>query len=131
MKLKAIGFWYSDTERNYRDPKMDVGDYTSETDKQRLVAYLESGQLFVDYMGYAYCRLGCTLPAELGSSDFTDGVWVWPEGLSHYIESHSVVLAPEFIKHVASNNWTMPTVQPGIIDSEYDYSYCRNDRTQI
>jgi hypothetical protein len=38
----------------------------------------------------------------MGSCDFTDGVWVWPEGLSHYLRIHSVRLPEEFIRHALS-----------------------------
>jgi len=27
-------------------------------------------------------------------------VWVWPEGLPHYVEAHSVRLPDEFIQHM-------------------------------
>jgi hypothetical protein len=36
----------------------------------------------------------------MGSSDLSDGFWVWPEGLAHYIEDHHVVLPDDFIRHV-------------------------------
>jgi len=40
---------------------------------------------------------------EMGSSDLTDGVYVWPEGLVHYVEKHNVRLPTEFVKHVLNS----------------------------
>jgi hypothetical protein len=33
----------------------------------------------------------------------TDGKYIWPKGLSHYIENHNVWLPDIFIDHVISN----------------------------
>lgn len=39
----------------------------------------------------------------LGRSDMTDGVYVWPEGLAHYVEHHNVRLPHQFVQHVLEN----------------------------
>lgn len=49
-------------------------------------------------MGYSPCRL-CGL-ASNGNLDLTDGTYIWPEGLAHYVLEHSVRLPDEFIHHV-------------------------------
>jgi len=36
----------------------------------------------------------------MGCGDITDGVWVWPEGLGHYVGVHGVRLGEEFVKDV-------------------------------
>ena len=36
----------------------------------------------------------------MGPSEFSDGVWVWPEGLVHYVLEHAVRLPEEFLRHV-------------------------------
>jgi hypothetical protein len=36
---------------------------------------------------------------------------VWPEGLAHYVEVHSVRLPDEFIDHMRSQGWRVP-VEP-------------------
>jgi hypothetical protein len=33
----------------------------------------------------------------MGNKDLTDGVWLWPEGLSHYVINHGIILPEEFI----------------------------------
>ena len=46
----------------------------------------------------------------MGSTDQTDGEWVWPKGLAHYIEHHSVALPEEFIQTMINNRWVCPGV---------------------
>jgi hypothetical protein len=48
-------------------------------------------------MGYSECRL---CGARNGSLELTDGVYVWPDGLSHYVRQHSVRLPTAFTDHV-------------------------------
>jgi len=52
-------------------------------------------------MGYSWCRFDCGVDdAEMGDSDFSDGLWVWPGGLTHYVLEHAVRLPEEFLHHV-------------------------------
>ena len=46
----------------------------------------------------------------MGSRDLTDGVWVWPEGLAHYVRDHGVVLPTSFIEHAARSAWQIGSV---------------------
>lgn len=41
-------------------------------------------------LGYSSCRLCKRCDKEMGCCDMTDGVYVFPEGLLHYIACHSV-----------------------------------------
>ena len=38
----------------------------------------------------------------MGSREYTDGTFVWPEGLPHYVEHHQVRLPQEAIDHIRS-----------------------------
>ena len=77
-----------------------------------VLAYLRAGQEWIQFRGWSYCRFECGIaPSALGDRDLTDGVWVWPEGLAHYVEKHFVRLPDEFIDHVRSQGWRV-TAQP-------------------
>jgi hypothetical protein len=57
------------------------------------------------YMGWSECRIcGCIN----GSRDLTDGVYLWPEGFSHYVRVHNIKPSERFIKHVLA----APPVEP-------------------
>jgi hypothetical protein len=58
----------------------------------------------------------------LGSADLTDGLWIWPEGLCHYIDVHSVRLPDEFVQHAAASDFkVLQSVETRRLD--YDRSF--------
>jgi hypothetical protein len=44
----------------------------------------------------------------MGCRCLTDGIWVWPEGLAHYVDFHDVYLPEEFISTMRQHGWRMP-----------------------
>jgi hypothetical protein len=81
----------------------------NQADMPSVLAYLRAGQEWIRFHGWSYCRFDCGIaPSALGDRDLTDGVWVWPEGLAHYVEVHSVRLPDEFIDHLRSQGWRVP-----------------------
>jgi hypothetical protein len=57
-------------------------------------------------MGCSYCRFGCAWIE--GTGCVTDGTWIWPEGLAHYVEQHHVPLPGEFLETMKRNGWQVP-----------------------
>ena len=55
--------------------------------------FAESKSTAIDYMGHSTCRV---CGKENGASEFTKGLWVWPEGFKHYIEEHGVRPSRDF-----------------------------------
>jgi hypothetical protein len=98
-KLKPVGFWYTGTGSMLPHPDEHRDGVWSQKERRAVLAYLRTGQVKMRYMGFAFCRCGCEDPVP-GSADMTDGVWVWPEGLAHYIEEHNVRLPVEFVAHI-------------------------------
>jgi hypothetical protein len=58
---------------------------------------LENGLVALAFMGYSECRL---CGAQNGNLELTDGGYVWPEGLGHYVRQQSVRLPTAFTDHV-------------------------------
>lgn len=97
--MHIIGHWIESLlDAKYYPPQELVGDLSPET-RARVASYLDSGSLYRQYRGLSWCRFGCGHQA-MGSAELTDGVWVWPGGLSHYVRNHAVVLPDEFIAHI-------------------------------
>jgi hypothetical protein len=96
MRLKKVGFWiWDDDPKNLVDPNWD------QRERELVIAYLKAGETAERWMGYAYCRMGCfdgRMAGEMGSRDFTDGTWLWPEGFAHYLEVHQVKPPEEFVR---------------------------------
>ncbi len=105
--LREVGFWVDfrsplSALLNPRpDPRKLVVPGWLRKRKEDFAKYLDQGERVEQYMGFSYCRFNCGAQGTaMGTADLSDGAWVWPEGLSHYIREHDVVLPPEFVSHV-------------------------------
>src|SRR5262245_22351958 len=96
--LKAVGYWRDRGARQLPRPQWLVRQGWHAEDQGRMAAYLHSGLTFADWLGFSFCRFGCGIDCRrMGSSDLTDGEWVWPAGLAHYVEAHAVILPEPFV----------------------------------
>jgi hypothetical protein len=111
--LIAVGYWVEDDDgefgRSLPNPRDLVGaDYGPEL-VARISRYLESGATFMSWMGYSHCRFACGVGGVPGCRDLSDGIWVWPEGLPHYVAAHNVTLPDEFLKAMERAQWSVPS----------------------
>lgn len=79
-------------------PANFVDDNWNDIEKEKVIQYLKSGKEVEWWRGCSYCRFGCG--SLEGSTDKSDGKWVWPEAFFHYIEKHNVKPPVEFLKDV-------------------------------
>jgi hypothetical protein len=106
--LKFIGYWAplgrkpdNLAQLTLPDPKLWVDRTWSIREQQRVLNHLSVGTMWEGWFGPSYCRFGCDDDRhDMGSTDLTDGVYVWPQGFAHYIERHAVKPPQEFIDHV-------------------------------
>jgi hypothetical protein len=104
--LKAVGYWRESGARHWPRPQWLVRKDWQNDDRQRIIAYLRSGHEIAAYVGHSFCRFDCGIDDfEMGNRDLTDGEWIWPEGLAHYIESHSVILPEQLIDTMRLHAW--------------------------
>lgn len=96
MRARLIGYWKVTLSDSYALPQLCEGPLDPAV-RARLVAYLDAGRRVNQYRGFSHCRYGF---GDNGSAERADGEWLWPEGLSHYVAVHGVVLPEEFIAHV-------------------------------
>lgn len=101
--LRQIGYWSGGTGDNSQFP--DVNDFVDpswwEVDMLLAYSYLQRGLTTRAWMGNSLCRV---CGQSNGNLDFTDGTYVWPEGLAHYVRDHSVRLPEEFLDHIRVTN---------------------------
>ena len=116
--LSEVGFWTSRPEPadgpgsadgranplGHVQPSTQGKCWGETAEAQALTAYLRAGYVETYEMGYSFCRFGevglaadrgsgpCPAGAwrDMGCVALTDGEFVWPEGLVHYVEVHSV-----------------------------------------
>ncbi|MCP3063398.1 hypothetical protein LXT21_31925 [Myxococcus sp. K38C18041901] len=79
----------------------------SEAHRIRAAPYLGGGRVFVVSSGFEndWFR-GTQHIAERISR--TDGSWIWPDSLAHYVAIHRVALPEEFLQHMQSHQWACP-----------------------
>jgi hypothetical protein len=99
-RLRYIGYWHSLESPDLPDPAWFVDPAWDEREKKRVLRYFRKCfQTPWFFMGSSWCRFRCRRGA-LGYREYTDGKFVWPEGLPHYIEHHRVRLPQEVSDHI-------------------------------
>lgn len=102
-KLRALGFWIgNNTPAQLPHPSSLQDENWSAEERQQVIEYLRRGTKLTAYCGLSYCRFECG-EVNMGAHDVTDGIYCWPEGLVHYLETHAVRLPQEFVEHVKRN----------------------------
>lgn len=95
--LRVIGYWRNQAHPEYPDPHDFVDEAWDAVERNAVGAYLTSGVMPWAGMGVSPCRM-CA--GSNGSAEYSDGVYVWPEGLAHYVEDHFVRLPREVEQHI-------------------------------
>ena len=91
-ELIPVGYWYS---KHHPDLPMPT---ESDTYDPEVASYLKAGEVKYSWRGFSSCRL-CNEALHV-SRCLTDGVYIWPEGLPHYLEEHGTPLPEEFLDHI-------------------------------
>jgi hypothetical protein len=107
--MNIIGYWIESLYDDRFLAPQEVSGKLS-TDLVDVVSnYLKAGHALFYYGGFSFCRFFCHDSQDVddwwssnanGSRELTDGYWVWPEGLIHYVEEHKVDLPKAFLSDV-------------------------------
>jgi hypothetical protein len=80
--------------------------------RERLAAYLLGGRLVVRVAGRSPDPLDPDQGEPVSLSYRTDGVWVWPESLAHYLRVRGVAPELEFLCHIEERGYRRPEEVP-------------------
>lgn len=116
MRLIRIGYWAVRPGDDWPDPAEFVDLDMDDDEREDVADHLARGFVARSYMGFSTCRL-CGDPRN-GALELSDGTYIWPEGLAHYVREHSVRLPDEFVRHVMS-------VREGFDEAEVDTTWWR------
>lgn len=98
-KLIKVGYWKSEDEPNLPDPT--ILPQIDPTVKYMVLQYLKNAKTHQYWKGPSWCRFRCGIrDFDMGTTDKTDDKYIWPAGLTHYVEEHNVTLPQEFITHI-------------------------------
>ena len=86
---------------------LDACNKRGPANKDKVVAYLRSGALFIISPGYAEDYFDGSHAGKL--SFLTDGTYAWPGSLAHYVDRYDVALPAEFEQFMEANAWTVPS----------------------
>jgi hypothetical protein len=101
MTLIRIGYWRDEGEPRWPDVRSFV-DLGWDVDERLDVAdYLRHGMLVRASLWIDHCRF---CGQDLGNRELSDGVFLWPEGLAHYVVEHGVRLPARIVAHVAAQS---------------------------
>ncbi len=131
---KMIGYWHASDggstwdNQQFPHPEILVDPNWYPFERDSIVAYLSSGWTHTQWRGLSSCRfmLCGESSVNMGSACLTDGEWVWPEGLVHYIKTHDVQLPEEFITTMRNYNWNARNRYEGphqVPKGEHDHSF--------
>jgi hypothetical protein len=135
MRLHAIGYWFNaQAPSTYPLPQRLVGRWPA-AERRAVLAHLRAGEAFETYEAYSHCRFGCGIPARrMGRRDLTDGTWLWPDGLAHYVEAHGVRLPPRFVRHVLGppeRAWRIPEEHRGLVTDARWLGWARGEGASL
>ena len=77
--------------------------------KANMIRYLNAGELLIATGGVVNDVLDPTLGIIGPPHILTDGTYAWPAILPHYVERYDVRFPDDFVFHMISNNWTVPS----------------------
>ena len=95
--MRRIGLWVSEERPDLPDPRALMDSGWDADEREDVASYLSYGTVARAYMGFSTCRV-CGFSRN-GNLEFTDGVFLWPQGLAHYVREHSVRLPAEIVDH--------------------------------
>jgi hypothetical protein len=130
-----LGFWFHERAPDgWPRPQRLVSRWRPR-ERAAVLRYLRSGAELVRYAATALCRFACGV-RHVGRRDLTDGAFVWPEGLAHYVECHSVRLPERFVAHVLARRGevgevVLPKVRAGLYDAAPWRRWARQQRACI
>ena len=131
-RLEILGWWCNEAARTGLPRPQWLVSPMPVPQRTMLLAYLRAGTTLVRYPEASFCRFACS-EQVMGRIDQTDGTFVWPDGLAHYLERHDVRLPDHFTNHVAATGgvivpFVLPKVRFGLFDVAPWLSWARAQR---
>jgi hypothetical protein len=107
-ELQRTGFFREMPHGEATDPSLaDARNAAPTPHEDRVAAYLDAGHVYIATPGFA--RDVFDPGKRIGPPHYlTDGRFVWPGDLSHYVRTYHVRLAGQFVEHMLGNGWGVP-----------------------
>lgn len=96
--LILVGYWRSKMEPVWPDPAWFIDRTWNSSEAAAVVEHVQRGEPVAVAAGVDWCRFRCGRE-HLGSAMLSDGTYVWPQSLVHYMLAHAVRPPDEFVQH--------------------------------
>lgn len=96
--LILVGYWRSKMESGWPDPAWFIDEAWSRSEAAAVVEHVQRGEPVAVAAGVDWCRFRCSRE-HLGTAMLSDGTYVWPQSLVHYMLAHAVRPPDEFVLH--------------------------------
>ncbi len=110
---KLVGFYKELGGRSYLGALPSISDAMEEApapDEEQILTYLESCPEIFSTQGAELDVISNDERIAGAGSLITDGMWVWPIDLIHYLRRYHLALPGDFLEHVRENNYQAPEV---------------------
>lgn len=114
---KWFGFWQVDAGNDAHLPPLEawIAPAWQPEDREGLLSYIENASLVVASSDLKSPCLICGAPQN--SSDFrSDGDWLWPTDLAHYVSQHQIRIPDSMIQHIRQKAYIPPSHVNAAID---------------
>jgi hypothetical protein len=107
-KLVRVGFFREMDHGEPSDPSLVAARADApQPHQEALAAYLAAGHVYIATPGLAKDVLD--RKTVIGPPSYlTDGTYVWPGDVAHYVRTYNVRLPVAFLEHALSRGFTMP-----------------------
>ncbi len=99
--LKDILNFILDNKEEVRSELLNTSKYE---DIDYIVEYIRNGGKVSTVASKKTCEYCKEIAGAINY--YTDGKWIWPEWLEHYLLIHELELPNEFILHIRTNNYS-------------------------
>jgi hypothetical protein len=134
-RLEVLGWWFHERAPDQWPRPQRLVRRWNANDRALVLRYLRAGRKLVRYAATSRCRFACGVQ-HVGRRDLTDGTFVWPDGLAHYVERHRIALPAHFVAHVRANDgrvapFVLPKVRRGLYDTAPWLRWARAQRACV
>lgn len=104
-----FGFWRVDANNDTRLPTLSswIDPTWGPGDKEKLLSYINNSPVVIASSAVRSPCIICGM--ALSSSDFqSDGTWLWPADLRHYMSTHHVRIPDSLANHIRQRGYDPP-----------------------
>jgi len=124
--LIGVGYWFNYDQPNFPDPGTLVKTDFDVNNINQIIYLLENAKTkSFSQMGFSWCRFRCG-SENMGNKELTNGKYIWPEGLAHYVKEHKILLPFDFLESLSNDYYEISDEYT--IDYNFWIDFCNKNK---